>query len=73
MEEVDEEDEVEVTIQGIIESYGNDSVTVAGTVVLIDENTEIEGTLAEGAVAKIEAIVTKEDLLAIEIDVRTGT
>lgn len=62
----------EVEIEGTIDSFTEDSVTVNGTIVLIDEDTEIEGTLAEGAEAKVEAIATEEGLLALKIEVEPG-
>jgi len=62
----------EVKIEGTIDSFTEDSVTVNGTIVLINEDTEIEGTLAEGAEAKVEAIATEEGLLALKIEVEPG-
>ena len=62
--------DIEVKIEGTIESLTEDSVTVSGVTVLIDERTKIEGALTEGAEVEVEATAFEEDLVASKIEVK---
>jgi len=72
----DDEEKVEVEIEGTIVSFSETEVVlvVAGqeVVVTLDELTEIEGDLEEGARVEVEAVAKDGVFLATEVEVEIG-
>ncbi|MBI4302952.1 MAG: hypothetical protein HY665_01240 [Chloroflexi bacterium] len=74
--ELEDEDEVEIEIEGDLvklegklESMTSNSVVVAGKTILIDNNTEIEGTLVPGLAVEVKAKRQADgSLLALKIE-----
>lgn len=66
----DDDDDGKIKLEGIVESLSDDSMIVDGQTIAIDENTKIEGTLAEGAEVEVKVEVQEDDsLLALKIEV----
>ena len=68
----EEEERVEVKIEGTIDSFDRNKWVIAGQTVLVDGQTEIKGAPEVGLEAKAEAVLLSNgDLLATEIRVRS--
>ncbi|MCH8088024.1 MAG: hypothetical protein IIC81_09275, partial [Chloroflexi bacterium] len=62
----------ELDFHGVIESFSETSLTLDGQTFVIDADTEIEGELAVGAEAWVEARPSSGSLIALEIEVEEG-
>jgi len=70
LDEADPDDEEELELEGFVKSYApGASITVNGQLYLINGDTEIEGTPAEGAIVEVEYVVDSDNLVALEIEV----
>jgi hypothetical protein len=57
-------------IEGTIDSLTDNTVVIDGQTILINADTEIEGTLAVGATVRVEILIQPDgSLLALEIEV----